>query len=65
MWEVARYKNRFALAYDASNSRGYRDLNMNVRHIPTGIVTEVQFHIRSFFEYDKRTGGHEKYELVR
>jgi hypothetical protein len=65
MWEVARYKNRFARAYDALNSRGYRDLNMNVRHIPTGIVTEVQFHIRSFFEYDKRTGGHEKYEIVR
>jgi hypothetical protein len=65
MWEVVRYKNRFVLAYDAPKSRGYRDLNMNVRHIPTGIVTEVQFHIRSFFEYDKRTGGHEKYELVR
>jgi hypothetical protein len=63
-WQVVRYKNRFTLG-DASKSRGYRDLNMNVRHIPTGIVTEVQFHVRSFFEYDKKARGHEKYEFVR
>jgi hypothetical protein len=38
---------------------------MNVRHIPTGIVTEVQFHVRSFFDYDKKAQGHKKYEFVR
>jgi hypothetical protein len=63
-WQVVRYKNRFMMG-DASNSRGYRDLNMNVRHIPTGIVTEAQFHVRSFFEYDKKARGHKKYEFVR
>jgi hypothetical protein len=63
-WQVVRYKNRFTLG-DASKSRGYRDLNMNVRHIPTGIVTEVQFHVRSFFEYDTKARGHKKYEFVR
>jgi hypothetical protein len=63
-WQVVRYKNRFVMG-DASNSRGYRDLNMNVRHIRTGIVTEVQFHLQSFFEYDKKARGHKKYEFVR
>jgi hypothetical protein len=63
-WQVVRYKNRFALG-DASKSRGYRDLNMNVRYIPLGIVTEVQFHLRSFFDYDKKARGHKKYESVR
>jgi hypothetical protein len=54
--EGVRYKNRFTEG-DASKSRGYRDLNMNLRHIPTGIVTEVQFHVRSFFDYDNRLGA--------
>jgi hypothetical protein len=63
-WQVVRYKNRFMMGY-ASNTRGYRDLNMSVRHVPTGIVTEVQFCIRSFFEYDKKVRGHRKYEFVR
>jgi hypothetical protein len=63
-WQVVRYKNRFTLG-DASKSRGYRDLNMNVRHIPKGIVTEVQFHVRSFSDYDRKARGHKKYEFVR
>jgi hypothetical protein len=63
-WQVVRYRNRFALCVP-SKSRGYRDLIMNVRHIPTGIVTEVEFHLRSFFDYDKKAGGRKKYEFVR
>jgi hypothetical protein len=65
MWQVVRYKNRFAPSYDATASRGYRDLNVNLRHLPMGIVTEVQFHIRSIFEYDKAADGHKAYERIR
>jgi hypothetical protein len=65
VWKVVRYKNRFAPSYDATASRGYRDLNLNLRHLPMGIVTEVQFHIRSIFEYDKANDGHKTYESIR
>jgi hypothetical protein len=65
VWKVVRYKNRFARSYDATASRGYRDLNLNLRHLPMGIVTEVQFHIRSIFEYGEANGGHEFYEGMR
>jgi hypothetical protein len=64
VWQVLRYKNRMAQSY-APTGRGYRDVNMNLRHIPTGIVTEVQLHIRSMFEYDKEAGGQEMYEQIR
>jgi hypothetical protein len=64
-WQVLRYKNRFAPSYDATSSRGYRDLNVNIRHLPTGVVAEVQFHIRSLFEYDKQVGGHKTYGQIR
>jgi hypothetical protein len=65
VWKVVRYKNRFAPSYDETASRGYRDLNLNLRHLPMGIVTEVQFHIRSIFEYDKANDGHKTYERIR
>jgi hypothetical protein len=65
VWKVVRYKNRFAPSYDATSSRGYRDLKLNPRHLPMGIVTEVQFHIRSIFEYGEANGGHEIYERIR
>jgi hypothetical protein len=65
VWKVVRYKNRFAPSYDAAASRGYRDLNLNLRHLPMGIVTEVQFHIRSIFEYGKENDGHKTYERIR
>jgi hypothetical protein len=65
VWKAVRYKNRFAPSYDATASRGYRDLNLNLRHLPMGIVTEVQFHIQSIFEYGEANGGHEFYEGIR
>jgi hypothetical protein len=64
-WQVVRCKNRFDPEDQAARDRGYRDLLVNLRNAPAGIVTEVQFHIKDFF--DRQHGGphHEKYELIR
>jgi hypothetical protein len=64
-WQVVRCKNRFDPEDQAARDRGYRDLLVNLRNAPAGIVTEVQFHIKDFF--DRQHGGphHKKYELIR
>jgi hypothetical protein len=64
-WQVVRCKNRFDSEDQAARDRGYRDILVNLRNASAGIVTEVQFHIKDFF--DRQHGGpyHKKYELIR
>jgi hypothetical protein len=65
LWQVVRCRNRFDPEDQAAKDRGYRDILVNLRSVPAGIVTEVQFHIKDFF--DRQHGGpyNKKYELIR
>jgi hypothetical protein len=64
-WQVVRCKNRFDPGDQAARDRGYRDLLVNLRNAPAGIVTEVQFHIQDFFDRQHKGSHHKKYELIR
>jgi hypothetical protein len=64
-WQVVRCKNRFDPRDHAARDRGYRDVLVNLRSVPDGLVTEVQFHIEAFFNRQHEGPHHKKYELIR
>jgi hypothetical protein len=64
-WQVVRCKNRFDPRDQAARERGYRDVLVNLRSVPYGLVTEVQFHIKAFFNRQHGGPHHKKYELIR
>jgi hypothetical protein len=50
---------------EAARDRGYRDVLVNLHSVPDGLVTEVQFHIKAFFNRQHGGPHHKKYELIR
>jgi len=63
-FQVLHIKNRLALAYNASESGGYRDLLLNLLSLETGHIVEVQISLDSMMKV-KLSGGHSAYKLAR
>lgn len=62
-WMLVRCKDGFQHA-DNFLAGGYRDIKVNVRHIDTGHIVEIQLHLEPFYEI-KSCGGHEYYTFAR
>lgn len=62
-WALVRCKDGFEHV-DNFLAGGYRDIKVNVRHVETGHVVEIQLHLNSFYQI-KNHGGHEYYTFAR
>merc|ERR1719161_3397651 len=60
--KILRIKSGFDPSQKVINSGGYRDVKLNVRHVQTQHVVEIQLQIFLMF---KRDGGHRLYVAAR
>jgi len=63
-WTMLRIKNRLMLAFDASETGGYRDMLLNLCCQATGHIIEIQITLAPLLAI-KASSGHASYQIAR